>query len=107
MAPAAAVRALPGFEAVSIVLRFTRERWDGGGPQGLRGDRIPLASRILAVCAAVGVPFDDTLRAIQGASGAAFDPAVVNALSCELLGPVPSLEETPSHWADGDRLFAL
>ena len=107
VAPAAAVRALPGFEVVGIVLRYTRERWDGSGPRGLRGDRIPLASRILAVCAELGVPFDDTLRAIQGASGTAFDPAVVNALSCELLGPVPSVDETPSHWADGDRLFAL
>lgn len=107
IAPAAAVRALPGFEAVGIVLRFARERWDGAGPHGLRGDRIPLASRILAVCDVVDVPIDDTLRAIQGASGSAFDPAVVNALSHELLGPVPDLADTVAHWADGDRLFAL
>jgi hypothetical protein len=53
------------------------------------------------------VPFDDTLRAIQGASGSAFDPAVVNALSHEVLGPVPDLADTAAHWADGDRLFAL
>src|SRR3954447_8826896 len=107
IAPAAAVRALPGFEAVGIVLRFARERWDGTGTHGLRGDRIPLASRILAACDVLAVPLDDTLRAIQGASGRAFDPAVVNALSHELLGPVPDVEETAAHWADGDRLFAL
>jgi hypothetical protein len=107
IAPAAAVRALPGFEAVGIVLRFARERWDGAGPHGLRGDRIPLGSRILAVCDVVGVPFEETLRTIQGASGSAFDPAVVNALSHELLGPVPDVEDTAAHWADGDRLFAL
>jgi hypothetical protein len=53
------------------------------------------------------VPFDDTLRAIQGASGTAYDPAVVTALSVELLGPVPDFEEPAPHWADGDRLFAL
>ena len=106
-APEAAVRALPGFEAVAIVLRFARERWDGGGPHGLRGDRIPLGSRILATCAALGSPFDDTLREIQGASGKAYDPAVVTALSVELLGPVPDFEESTPHWADGDRLFAL
>jgi hypothetical protein len=107
IAPAAAVRALPGFEAVAVVLRFVPERWDGSGPHGLRGDRIPLASRILATCDALGVPFDDTLRAIQGASGTAYDPAVVTALSVELLGPVPDFEEPAPHWADGDRLFAL
>lgn len=107
IAPAAAVRALPGFEAVAIILRFARERWDGGGPHGLRGDRIPLGSRILAVCDALGVPFDETLREIQGASGTGFDPAVVTALSVELLGPLPDFETAAPHWADGDRLFAV
>lgn len=107
IAPAAAVRALPGFEAVAILLRFARERWDGSGPNGLQGDRIPLGSRILAACGALGVPFDQTLRSIQGASGTAFDPAVVTALSVELLGPVPEFEAPAAHWADGDRLFAL
>jgi hypothetical protein len=106
-APATAVRALPGFEAVGVVLRFARERWDGGGPHGLRGDRIPLAGRILAVCAALTFPIDDTLRAIQGDSGSAFDPAVVSALSAELLGPPPDLDLTVGDWAGGDRLFAL
>lgn len=106
IAPAAAVRALPGFESVGIVLRFAHERWDGSGPHGLRGDRIPLGSRVLAVCEALGEPLDRTLRTIQGASGSAFDPAVVAALSHELLGPIPEFEQPVSHWADGDRLFA-
>lgn len=106
IAPAAAVRALAGFEAVEIVLRFARERWDGGGPQGLRGDRIPLGSRILAVCEALEVPADQTLRAIQGASGSAYDPAVVTALSHELLGPIPEIDGGATRWADGDRMFA-
>jgi hypothetical protein len=106
-APATAVRALPGFEAVGIVLRFARERWDGGGPHGLRGDRIPLGSRILAVCEALTFPFDHTLRSIQGASGSAFDPTVVSALSAELLGPIPDLDVPTGDWADGDRLFAV
>jgi response regulator RpfG family c-di-GMP phosphodiesterase len=92
IAPASAVRALPGFEGVAILLRFAAEHWDGTGPRALRGDRIPLGSRILAVCGALGVPFDQTLRSIQGASGTAFDPAVVTALSVELLGPLPDFE---------------
>jgi hypothetical protein len=107
LAPASAIRALPGFEAIEVVLRFARERWDGTGPQGLRGNRIPLGSRIIAVTGALGVPFEQTLRTIQGVSGTAYDPAVVTALSVELLGPLPNLEQAAPDWADGDRLFAL
>ena len=106
VAPAAAVRALPGFESVGIALRFAHERWDGGGPHGLRGDRIPLGSRVLAVCREVDGELDECLRAIQGASGSRFDPSVVAALSHELLGPMPEFEQPVSHWADGDRLFS-
>ena len=105
-APAAAVRALPGFESVAIALRFAQEHWDGGGPHGLRGDRIPLASRVLAACQALGDDVDRDLRAIQGSSGSRFDPSVVAALSHELLGPIPGFEPPVTHWADGDRLFA-
>lgn len=105
-APAAAVRALPGFESVAIVLRFAHERWDGTGPHGLRGDRIPLASRVLAACDAIGLDFDTSLRAVQGASGSRFDPSVVVALSYELLGPIPEFEPPVTRWADGDRLFS-
>ncbi len=107
IAPANAVGDQAGLEAVTVVLRFARERWDGGGPHGLRGERIPLGSRILAACGSAGVPFDDTLRAIQGASGSRFDPAVVTALSQELLGPLPELDPAIEQWADGDRMFAV
>ncbi len=103
--PTAAVRLLPGFEAVAIVLRFAAERWDGAGPHRLRGEGIPLDSRILAVCHALEPPPEAALRAIQGDSGRAYDPAVVTALSVELLGPIPELGAPAEHWADGDRLF--
>ena len=103
--PAAAVRSLPGFESVAIVLRFAAERWDGAGPHRLRGEGIPLDSRILAVCRALESPPEVALRAIQADSGRAYDPAVVAALSVELLGPIPELGTPAEHWADGDRLF--
>jgi hypothetical protein len=106
VAPAAAVRALPGFESVGIALRFAHERWDGQGPQGLRGDRIPLCSRVLAACEAVGVQFDTGLRTVQGASGSRYDPSVVAALSHELLGPLPEFEKPVTEWADGDAMFS-
>ncbi|MFG0380175.1 two-component system response regulator [Pseudomonas sp. zbq_18] len=68
------------------------EHWDGSGyPQGLRGEQIPLAARLMAV---VGVyedmtshhPYrksltaDEALARISAASGTRFDPSVVLAL---------------------------
>jgi len=105
VAAAAAVRALPGFESVEIALRFAHECWDGRGPRGLRGDRIPLASRVVSACRAIGDPFDASLREVQGASGSRYDPSVVAALSQELLGPLPEFEQPVTEWADGDQLF--
>lgn len=39
--------ALPG--SVRVILDTLEERWDGGGPQGLRGEAIPLGSRIASL----------------------------------------------------------
>jgi HD domain/GAF domain len=48
------VERIPGLEAVALVVRHSRERWDGHGhPDGLAGERIPLASRMIAVSEAV------------------------------------------------------
>jgi len=45
---------IPGLEAVALIVRHSRERWDGRGhPDGLAGERIPLASRIIAVSEAL------------------------------------------------------
>src|SRR5439155_6640079 len=51
---------IPGLEAVATIVRFHHERWDGRGyPDGLRGARIPLASRIISVCDAYGAMTSD------------------------------------------------
>jgi GAF domain-containing protein len=83
---------IPGLEAVATIVRFHHERWDGSGyPDGLSGGRIPLASRIIAVCDAYGAmtcdrPYRDAmaardaLREIRAGAGSQFDPAVVTAL---------------------------
>jgi hypothetical protein len=48
------VARIPGLEAVALIVRHTRERWDGHGPpDGLTGERIPLASRIIGVADAL------------------------------------------------------
>lgn len=83
---------IPGLEAVATIVRFHHERWDGSGyPDGLSGARIPLASRIIAVCDAYGAmtcdrPYRiamssaDALREVRAGAGTQFDPAVVAAL---------------------------
>jgi hypothetical protein len=66
-----------------------RERWDGSGyPHGLAGDRIPLSSRIVAVCAAYRAIRRGDLRRqplgharaiaeLEAGAGTQFDPRVV------------------------------
>jgi diguanylate cyclase (GGDEF)-like protein/putative nucleotidyltransferase with HDIG domain len=72
-------------------VRHHHERWDGTGyPGRLRGEEIPLESRILAVCDAVeamasdrpyqaGKPLDKILHEVNQCAGGQFDPAVVDA----------------------------
>ena len=46
----AVLRAIPGFERVSLLVLHHHERFDGKGyPSGLRGRKIPLGARIAAV----------------------------------------------------------
>jgi len=43
--------ASPTLRRIGLLVRGTHERWDGTGyPDGLRGEDIPLAARIIAVC---------------------------------------------------------
>lgn len=70
------------------VVRHQHERYDGSGyPDGLRGDEIPLFSRILAVADSYdamatdrayrkALPMERILKEMQKASGTHFDPAL-------------------------------
>jgi HD-GYP domain-containing protein (c-di-GMP phosphodiesterase class II) len=81
---------IPGLAPVATLVRFHHERWDGGGyPDGLDGERIPLASRILAVCDAyhamtsdrsyrAALPRERAVAELRSAAGHQFDPAVVD-----------------------------
>jgi diguanylate cyclase len=87
---------VPGLEAVAMIVRFHHERWDGGGyPTGLSGPRIPLASRIIAVCDSHNAMTADRpyrlamgeARAIQelrAGAGSQFDPGAVAQLEAVL-----------------------
>jgi len=85
--------------AESIALAH-HERWDGSGyPRGLRGEEIPLAARICAVCDVFDAllsarPYkpawtlDQALGELERQRGSHFDPAIVDAF----IALVPSLE---------------
>ena len=86
------LRHLPGCESIAEIVRHHHERYDGAGyPDGLEGDEIPLASRIIAACDAYGAMVSDRpYRAALGAeraqieleqgSGNQFDPSAVEAV---------------------------
>jgi CHASE2 domain-containing sensor protein len=71
------------------IARTHHERWDGSGyPQGLRGEEIPIAGRIVAICDVFDAlrsrrPYkaawtlDDALAEIAAQSGRHFDPELV------------------------------
>jgi diguanylate cyclase (GGDEF)-like protein len=85
--------ASPGWLGVAAIVRATHERWDGTGyPDGLAGDAIPLASRIIAVCDAFSAmtsprPYrlpiarDQALEELHAHAATQFDPDVVAAFA--------------------------
>jgi HD-GYP domain-containing protein (c-di-GMP phosphodiesterase class II) len=78
---------------VGRVVRAAHERWDGGGyPDGLRGEEIPLESRVIFCCDAMNAmttmrsyrkarPPREALAELQANAGSQFDPEVVTALT--------------------------
>jgi hypothetical protein len=80
-----------GLQHLASFVRHHQEHWDGNGyPDGLKGEEIPLESRILAVCDAVeamasdrpyrkGMTLDKVMTEIQRCAGTQFDPRVAEA----------------------------
>jgi len=74
---------------VGRIVRSHHERWDGNGyPDGLAGDRIPLAARIIACCDTwhamtsnrsyrTALPLDVAARELADVAGTQLDPEVV------------------------------
>lgn len=79
-------------EEVGVVVRTHHERWDGSGyPDGLRGEEIPIAARIIAACDAFNamttdrpyrpaMPIAKAISELDRCAGEQFDPNVVGAL---------------------------
>ena len=79
------------FPQERMIVLYHHERWDGSGyPEGLEGENIPLAARILAVADSFDAmtsdrvyrkarSFEDALKEIKDLAGIKYDPYVVNA----------------------------
>jgi two-component system cell cycle response regulator len=96
----------PALERSARLVRWTHERIDGGGyPDGLRGDQIPLATRIITVTNAfdamvterphaAALSPEGALAELYRCAGTQFDPQVVAAFERALpqtaRGPAPA-----------------
>ena len=87
------LRASPHLWGVASIVRSIHENWDGTGyPDGLAGEEIPLAARIIGACTAFEAMISrrsyraahtaqEALAELEDRAGTNFDPAVVRVLS--------------------------
>ncbi len=78
-----------GLGPVASIVRSSHERWDGAGyPDGLAGERIPFAARIIAICDAYeamtttrayrdALTHEEAVKELRDSAGSQFDPALV------------------------------
>ena len=100
--PVIGARIVSGIDSLEVVAKWVRhhhERYDGSGyPDGLKGDEIPLGSRIIAVADAfdamlydrpykAGRPLPEVIDELKRCSGTHFDPNVVNVLLSLIQSP--------------------
>jgi HD-GYP domain-containing protein (c-di-GMP phosphodiesterase class II) len=93
---------------VGEIVRSCHERWDGKGyPDGLKGEEIPLAARIVFVCDAynamttnrpyrAALPHEHAIAELVENAGTQFDPAVVEAI-VRVLAEAPAEPTTQDH----------
>lgn len=110
---AALVASSPTLRDIELGVRAHHERIDGGGyPDGLAGDAIPLAARIVAACDAFdamantrqyrdGMGHERAISILQEHSGSQWDPAAVRALTRVVRRDPPAAE--PSALANVGR----
>jgi putative nucleotidyltransferase with HDIG domain len=90
------VARIPAFAHLAPAVRASHERWDGGGyPDGLAGEAIPLAARIIAACDTYEAIITDrpyrpagttahARKELHCVAGSQLDADVVSALLAEL-----------------------
>jgi putative two-component system response regulator len=103
---------VPFLSYAKDIARHHHERWDGRGyPDGLAGDAIPLAARLMAVADVFdalisrrvykdALPFDEVLVIIRKERGTQFDPDLIDAFLshfdefCAIARALPDSEAT-------------
>ncbi|HLW88435.1 MAG TPA: HD-GYP domain-containing protein [Terriglobales bacterium] len=85
------LRLFPGLDKASLYALHHHESYDGNGyPGALKGEEIPIGSRIVSVidaydamishrCYRKGLPHEEAVRRLSAGSGIQFDPLVVQA----------------------------
>jgi two-component system, cell cycle response regulator len=80
------IASAPTGRPVAAIVRATHERYDGQGyPDGLAGEQIPLAARVIAICDAyeamtstrsyrAALPREEALAELRRCAGSQFDP---------------------------------
>jgi two-component system, cell cycle response regulator len=98
---------------VARLVRSSSERWDGSGyPDSLRGEQIPLGSRVVAVCEAYAAmvserPYSVAMRPsraleeLRRSAGSQFDPEVVAAFEQVAVQRGLSIEPEPGRQSAG------
>ncbi len=102
------ISSVPMLQNALLPIKYHHERFDGSGyPDGLKGDQIPLLSRILAVADAYEAMTrespvhsqtneEEALREIKRCAGSQFDPKVVEVFAKVLsYSDGPAVEITP------------
>jgi diguanylate cyclase (GGDEF)-like protein len=101
---ASILSAAPAFASAAKAVRGSHERFDGGGyPDGLSGEDIPLASRVIFICdsfhamtseRAYQGPMErqDALDELKRCSGTQFDPRLVEVFESLPTSTVPAPE---------------
>jgi diguanylate cyclase (GGDEF)-like protein len=93
------LRSVPALRAAAPLVRWSHERWDGGGyPDALTGNEIPIGASIVAACDSYDAMTEErcyqasktsaeALAELQRCSGTHFRPEVVDALRAVLEMP--------------------
>src|SRR4029079_8432425 len=92
---------------VGVVVRASHERWDGRGyPDGLVGEAIPVAARIISACDAFdamttdrsyrkALPLEVAIDELHKNAGTQFAPDVVEALVAVVTRDLPDSQVSP------------
>lgn len=108
------LRNVPFGGPVGELVLCHHERWDGTGyPAGLRGEKIPIGARILAIADCYSTlqadrPYrparsqEEAIAVLREYAGAAFDPALVDLLIERLHAPVSAAATSPVAFASDE-----